>query len=105
MNEKKIITDLESVNVKFLKHSKVIIPNEIVETLGLHEGDDLICRLKDGKIVMEPLESNSEDQSWFWTERWQEEELEAEQQIKDGKVSESKSLEDTLNDLDKISKR
>ena len=54
---------------------------------------------------MEPLESNSEDQSWFWTERWQEEELEADRQIKDGKVSESKSLEDTLNDLDKISKR
>lgn len=105
MNEKKIITDLESVNVKFQKHSKVIIPNEIVETLGLHEGDDLICRLEDGKIVMERLESNSEDQSWFWTERWQEEELEADRQIKDGKVSESKSLEDTLNDLDKISKR
>lgn len=91
-------------NVRFKRKSQVTIPHEIVEALNLEEGDDLECRLVDGKIVFVPMVSIPKDQAWFWTEEWQKEEREIEQQIKDGRLTEPMTLEDTLDDLDNISK-
>ncbi|WP_082238499.1 AbrB/MazE/SpoVT family DNA-binding domain-containing protein [Salinicoccus sp. YB14-2] len=95
---------LKPEHVRFKKKSQVTVPSKIVEALDLKEGDDLQCRLEDGKIVLVPTISIPKDQAWFWSEQWQKEEREVEQQIKDGKLSEAKNLEDTLSDLDKISK-
>ncbi|SDL31561.1 AbrB/MazE/SpoVT family DNA-binding domain-containing protein [Lacicoccus qingdaonensis] len=91
-------------HVRFKKKSQVTVPSKIVEALDLQEGDDLQCRLEDGKIVLVPTISIPKDQAWFWSEQWQKEEREVEQQIKDGDISDAKSLEDTLRDLDDISK-
>ncbi|HLR79778.1 MAG TPA: AbrB/MazE/SpoVT family DNA-binding domain-containing protein [Bacillota bacterium] len=91
-------------NVRFKRKSQVTIPHEIVEALNLKEGDDLECRLENGKIVFVPMVSVPRDQAWFWTEEWQKEEREIEQQIKDGQLTNPMSLDDTLADLDKISK-
>jgi len=90
--------------VRFKKKSQVTVPHEIVEALNLKEGDDLQCRLEDGKIVFVPMVSVPKDQAWFWSEEWQKEEREAEQQIKEGRLSEPMNLDDTLADLDKLSK-
>lgn len=45
------------------------------------------------------------DQAWFWSKEWQKDEREVEKQIKEGKLSEVKTLDDTINDLDKLSKK
>lgn len=91
-------------NVRFKKKSQVTIPHEVVEALNLKEGDDLECRLENGKIVFVPMVSVPRDQAWFWTEEWQKEEREIEQQIKDGQLTPPMNFDDTLADLDKLSK-
>ncbi|MBB6448206.1 AbrB family looped-hinge helix DNA binding protein [Geomicrobium halophilum] len=45
--------------VRFKRKSQVTIPPDIAETLNLQEGDELQCRLEDGKIVMIPMFSSS----------------------------------------------
>lgn len=90
--------------VRFKNKSQVTIPHEIVKALNLKEGDNLQCRLEDGKIVFVPMVSVPKDQAWFWTEEWQKEEREVEHQIRKGQLSAPMSLEDTLAELDSLSK-
>lgn len=91
-------------HVRFKRKSQVTVPHEIVEALDLHEGDDLQVRLENGKIVFVPMVSIPKDQAWFWSEQWQKEEQEVEKHIKAGHLTEPKSLDDTLSDLDDMSK-
>lgn len=91
-------------NVKFKRKSQVTIPHEFVAALNLKEGDNLECRLVDGKIVFVPMVSVPKDQAWFWTEEWQREEREVEQQVKNGQLTHPISLDETLDDLDKLTK-
>lgn len=92
-------------NVRFKRKSQVTIPHDIVEALNLKEGDDLQCHLEGGKIVFVSMVSIPKDQAWFWSDEWQKEEREIEQQIRDGKLSDPKNLDDTLSDLDNLSKK
>jgi AbrB family looped-hinge helix DNA binding protein len=85
-------------NIRFKKKSQVTIPKDIVQVLGLEEGDTLDCRLEDGKIVLVPTIAVPKDQTWFWTEKWQEGEREAEEDIRAGRVSESFDDVDELLD-------
>jgi len=82
----------------------VTIPHEFVEALNLKEGDTLQCRLEDGKIVFVPMISIPKDQAWSWTEEWQKEEREVEKQIREGCLTPPMSLEETLADLDRLSR-
>jgi hypothetical protein len=43
---------------------------------------------------------DTSDQSWFWTEEWQKEEREVENQIKNGNVTKPMSIEEVLKHLD-----
>lgn len=95
---------MKAEHVRFKRKSQVTVPHEIVKALDLHEGDDLQVRLEDGKIVFVPMVSVPKDQAWFWTETWQKEEWEVEKHIKAGWLTEPKSLDDTLNELDRLSK-
>ncbi|HZK85171.1 MAG TPA: hypothetical protein VFC58_10935 [Desulfosporosinus sp.] len=42
------------------------------------------------------------DQSWFWTEKWQAEEQEVDEEIKTGQISSPQNAEDFINDLVKF---
>jgi len=102
--EKGVVNGMKPENVRFKRKSQVTIPHDMAEALQLQEGDHLECRLEDGKIVMIPMVSVPKDQAWFWTEEWQKEEKEVEEQIKNNQVTEPMSLEETLADLDRLSK-
>ncbi|MEX0568616.1 MAG: AbrB/MazE/SpoVT family DNA-binding domain-containing protein [Candidatus Njordarchaeota archaeon] len=39
----------------FVKNNAIILPREIMDLLGLSEGDMLEVRLENGNIVLEPL--------------------------------------------------
>lgn len=86
-------------NVRFKRKSQVTIPKDFVEALKLKEGDNLQCRLEDGKIVIVPMISVPKDQAWFWSEEWQKEEMEAEEDIKAGRVKSFDNIEDLLKSL------
>jgi len=87
---------IEPENVRFKRKSQVTIPHDIVEALNLQEGDDLECRLVDGKIVFVPMVSVPRDQAWFWTKEWQEGEREVEEDMKAGRTGGAMTAEETI---------
>lgn len=72
---------------EFRKKSQVTIPKEIVDQFNLEEGDRLeFIPEKDG-IKIRPVVTIPKSQLFFWTERWQNGEKEADEDIKAGRVS------------------
>jgi hypothetical protein len=54
----------------------------------------------DGVVELHPLVPVPADQAWFWTERWQQMEREADDDIAAGRVSSHESIEDLFTHLD-----
>jgi hypothetical protein len=50
-----------------------------------------------------PQETIDKDQSWFWTERWQKMEAEAETDIHKGKVKSFDSVEELFDEMEETS--
>jgi antitoxin MazE len=74
-------------SVQLRKKAKLTIPSEIMEGLNLYEGDQLDILIEDGSNVLIPMVTIVTDQAWFWTESWQEGEVQAEKDVKDGKLT------------------
>lgn len=72
---------------EFRKKSQVTIPKKIVDQFNLEEGDKLeFIPEKDG-IKIRPVVTIPKSQLFFWTERWQKGEKEADEDIKASRVS------------------
>ncbi len=80
---------------------QVTLPTAIRERLGIKEGDDLAFYIaEDGRVVVEPLQVIPPDQLWFWTERWQKMEHEAQTDIDSGVSQHFTDMEEALHALD-----
>ena len=55
---------------------------------------------REGEIVLRPHVAVPADQSWFWTERWQQMEREADDTIAAGRIITVEGVEELLADLD-----
>jgi len=76
-----------SYRVRLRPKGQVTIPIEVRKLLKADEGDDLaIIVTDDGHVVVECLQIISPEQAWFWTERWQQMEREAQADIRAGRV-------------------
>ena len=81
---------------------QVTLPAEIRELLNLREGDDLAFSLNEqGQVVISHLEVVPPDQVWFWTERWQKMEKEAQADIEAGRIHSYANVEDAIAALEK----
>jgi bifunctional DNA-binding transcriptional regulator/antitoxin component of YhaV-PrlF toxin-antitoxin module len=56
----------------------------------------------DGVIELHPHVPVPADQAWFWTDRWQAREREAEEHVEAGQVTTHDSAEDFLTHLDAV---
>ncbi len=79
--------------------SQITIPKNIIESLGLKEGDNLNIEIENGKIIVKPVVMVPKDQAWFWTDGWQEEEKEVDLDIKAGRIKTANNLDDLMKDL------
>lgn len=80
----------------------VAIPPAIRRRLGLDRpGAQVEILEREGEIVLRPHMAVPSDQAWFWTERWQRMEREADEDIDKGRVASFQSAEDFLHDLDR----
>ena len=86
---------------KLGQNYQIALPKDIVTKLGLHVNDYLDIRLKDHKIVVEPQLVIPKDQAYFYTKEWQKEEAEADEDIKKGRVTKTKSSKELFKELDK----
>jgi antitoxin MazE len=67
---------------------QITIPQGVFKKMKLEVGDLLEVEITDGGMLLIPQKVISKDQSWFWTKEWQSKELEADEAISKGDVSE-----------------
>ena len=84
------------------KRGQVTLPKSLLERFQLDEGDslDLFIDEKTGEIKVVPMISIPADQRWFWTEKWQAEEREAEKDIAADRVKSFDNIDDAIKWLD-----
>lgn len=85
---------------KIGKSNQVAIPKEIVTALGLKKDDYLDIYIDNAKIVLEPKVVIPKDQAYFFTSEWQADEQEAEQDIRAGRVTKTKDLQELFDQMD-----
>ncbi len=69
------------------KKSQINLPESALKELGVEEGDFLDMQVRNGEIVLRVKEILDKDQAWFWTERWQQGEKAAEEDIRAGRMN------------------
>lgn len=91
-----------STIVKVSPGGQVRIPKKIMERLNISSGDYLDFELKEGTVLMKAKKLIDAEQAWFWSREWQEAEIEVEEDIKKGRISEIfSSAEDGIAHLRK----
>ena len=82
---------------------QVTIPVEVRGLLNLQKGDDIAFFVNEqGKIFVQRLQTIQPEQEWFWTERWQKMEQEAQADIEAGRVSRYENVDDAIGALEGI---
>jgi len=72
--------------VQLRKKAQLTLPQSIREKLGLEEGDLMDVQVRNGEIVLKVKKLVDKEQAWFWSQRWQQGEREAEDDIHTGHV-------------------
>jgi AbrB family looped-hinge helix DNA binding protein len=79
---------------------QVTVPKELRSALDLQEGDAITFRLQEnGRLVIEKEITVSADQTWFWSERWQDLEREAQADIEAGRVTHYSDVDEAIESL------
>ena len=91
----------EKVFLTVQNRGLIAIPAATRRRYGLDEpGVQVEIVERDGEIVLRPYVPVPSDQAWFWTERWQQMEREADEDINAGRVRVFKDVDEFLTDLD-----
>jgi AbrB family looped-hinge helix DNA binding protein len=72
--------------IQLRKKAQLTLPQSVREKLGIEEGDFLDVQVRNGEIVLRVKKLIDKEQAWFWSERWQQGENEAEEDIRAGRV-------------------
>jgi bifunctional DNA-binding transcriptional regulator/antitoxin component of YhaV-PrlF toxin-antitoxin module len=93
---------MESIFVTVRKRGEVTLPPNLRKRYHLDRpGAQIELRVRDdGVIEMRPNMAVPVDQAWFWTDRWQKMEREADGAIAAGRLVRSDSVDDFLAELD-----
>ena len=85
---------------KLGKSYQIALPKEVVKNLNLHINDYLDIKVEENKIIMEPQIVIPKNQAYFYTPEWHKEEGEAQEDIKKGRVTKTKDLNELFTKLD-----
>ena len=88
--------------IKIKERGQLVIPQSIRKEARCEPGDLLEVAVENDMIILRPVKTVPRDQAWFWSEKWQKMEKEADEAIKKGDVSGPfDSAEDALKALKK----
>jgi AbrB family looped-hinge helix DNA binding protein len=79
--------------------SQITIPKEVIRKLNLKAGDSIDIDIEDNKIILKPVVVIPKDQAWFWSNEWQQNEKQADKDIKNGKTKKFNSAQELFDDL------
>ena len=92
--------------IQVRKKSQVTLPQSVRQELGIKEGDYLDIQVRNGEIVLKAKALIDKQQVWFWSERWQQGETEAQGDIRTGHTYKFANAESAIDFLHaKVSKR
>ena len=90
--------------VKLGQRGTLTLPKEL--RTGMREGMLFqAVRRDDGVIELRPQATIDASQAWFWSERWQQMEREADADIEAGRVATFDDVESLVQDLEHAAKR
>ena len=79
----------------------IAIPTAIRRHFGLDQpGAQVEVIERDGEIVLRPHVAIPADQAWFWTERWQRLERQADEAVVNGNIAVADDIDELLDDLE-----
>ena len=87
--------------IQVRKKAQITLPLSIRQKLGVEEGDFMDVQVRDGEIVLKVKKLIDKEQAWFWTNRWQQGEKEAEEDIRAGRVHNFPVTKEALDFLQK----
>lgn len=94
------MTDTTFYKTRVRAKGQITVPGPIREALGAEEGDDILFYIaEDGRVVIDTARTIPPDQAWFWTERWQKMERQAQADIDAGRVVHFGSVDEALEAL------
>jgi len=82
------------------KKGQVTLPLSMRNELGIEEGSIVLSKVVDNAIVLIPQETVDRDQAWFWKDRWQKLEAEADKDAAEGRVKAFDSVEDLFHEIE-----
>ena len=93
---------MEKHYINVQKRGVIALPPGLRERHGLNEAGAQVelAERADGVIELRPKVAIPAEQRWFWTDRWQKMEHEADADIAAGRVERFESAEDFIADLD-----
>ncbi len=92
--------------IQVRKKAQLTLPHSVRQELGIKEGDFLDIQVKDGMIVLTAKTLVDKQQAWFWSERWQQGEAKAQEDIRTGHMRRFSDAESAVAFLhDKAAKR
>jgi len=91
---------LKSYKVAVQRRNLITLPKEIRDKLNITEGDMLDIRMENNKIIIEPYKLVPSSQAYFWSNKTQEDMLEAQQDVNSGRVREFSNTNEFLKGLE-----
>ena len=91
----------EVKKMKISSKRQISVPKKIMEALGLKPGDEVEFEIEGNAARLIPVQTIKvpREQAWFWTAEWQAKEMEAEQDLADGRFADFNNLQALLKDL------
>ena len=86
--------------VTIRSNGQITLPASVRRQARVDEGDSLAVRIDEEGIHLVPQVMVDRSQAYFWTERWQAGEREAEANLQSGHYQDFDSIEDLLADLE-----
>lgn len=82
---------------------QITLPADIRTLLGAEEGDDLVFTIDEqGRVIISRAQIIPPDQAWFWSQRWQHLEREAQADLDAGRVTDFESIDEALAALEQV---
>jgi len=85
---------------RMTRNGQVTLPAAIRREANVEEGDILTVHLEADRIVLIPKKLIDKSQAYFWTEDWQEAEIEAERDLAEGRVESYETVDDLIAGLE-----
>jgi AbrB family looped-hinge helix DNA binding protein len=92
---------MDFYKARLRQKGQITVPPEVRNSLGANEGDDLLFYTDEhGRVIIARAQVIPPEQAWFWSERWQRMERQAQADIEAGRVRPFEDVEQAVDFMD-----